>query len=459
MKNLKKTLALVAALTMTAAVFAGCISEGGDTPADTTAAGGADTTAATGGEIVDTGDQLTMLGWNEELITWVNDYYFAKGKAPEGVTFNPVNFGVGAEEASAKYDDYFASGEDCDIYNVEAGWAMAYLDSEYAAAMSDIGIADSEFDNIYDSILAVSKDSNGVIKGATMQSCAGGWIYRADLADKYLGVKTMDEMQAKVSDWDKFLATAEELKVASNGTCTIVSSLDMIWEVYSSARSQAWIVDNKLVITDEVDKFLDIAKTMADNKYVDLTITNWSDAWYAVGKTDDTFSYFAPSWGFVAGGYFDSATNGGTSGDWKAIVGPQGWSWGGTWMVVKAGTDNPATCADIIRSICLDPESTAEFMLGTGQITANKAANEIAVAQGYENPLIGGQNHWEVLAATAEAMELVTTPYDAQVKSALQASYQAYVNPEAADHVETKEECIEMFKDKVAATITTLDWE
>ena len=40
MKNLKKTLALVAALTMTAAVFAGCTSEGGNEPADTTAAGG-----------------------------------------------------------------------------------------------------------------------------------------------------------------------------------------------------------------------------------------------------------------------------------------------------------------------------------------------------------------------------------------------------------------------------------
>ena len=72
-------------------------------------------------------------------------------------------------------------------------------------------------------------DQNGVLKGASWQAAAGGYCYRTDLAEQYLGVTTPEEMQAKVADWDTFWATAKEVYDASGNKTAMADTLGGVW--------------------------------------------------------------------------------------------------------------------------------------------------------------------------------------------------------------------------------------
>lgn len=82
-------------------------------------------------------------------------------------------------------------------------------------------------------------------------------MYRASYAEKYLGVKTPEEFQEKVKDWDTFMETAAELNEASEGAVKMFCATGDIWNAYQYNRSQGWVVDGKLVIDDVLYDYLD----------------------------------------------------------------------------------------------------------------------------------------------------------------------------------------------------------
>lgn len=203
MKKTKKILALVAALALTASVFVGCgvgtssTSEtstskaANSTSASETEASGSESTSDAGnGEIKlkTGGDQFTIMCWTPDdvdvmLPMWEKDTDLGGAKS------NFVNHGVGGGEAADLYDQYFMSGDDIDLLLVEADWARRYLDNdEVTAPLSDIGLKEEDFSDLYEYTLEVGKDKNGVLKGVAWQAAPGGYAYRTDLAEKYLGV-------------------------------------------------------------------------------------------------------------------------------------------------------------------------------------------------------------------------------------------------------------------------------
>ena len=411
------------------------------------------------GSLPTDGDKMTILCWTGDdldvmLDTWEN----AEDIDPSMVNFK--NFGVGGGEASAQYDQYFLSGKDVDMFMVEADWALKYINDDAATApLSDLGFTDADFVGQYAYTMEVGKDMNGVIKGTSWQAAPGGWCYRTDLAEQYLGVKTPEEMQAKVSDWDTFQATAKEVADASGNKTALTTTIGGIWQAFAANRSQPWVVDNKLVIDDFCNTFINLAKNMRDNKYV-TEANQWTDEWYAYGQTDETMGYFVSTWGFgssiletAAGG-----ESGATYGKWGVCQGPTPYFWGGTWACVSPNTDNADMVASFMHYFTMNEETMKEYALAKPDYVNNVNAMQSIVDEKLNScPLLGGQDQFAVLHESAKNINLngLITPYDASIKTAFLDAVNAYCAGETADTAA----CIEDFKDKVDESVTDIKIE
>lgn len=471
MNKLKRTLALVATLAISATAFVGC----GDEESSSTASNSEESSQAeessavanegdsssegetpAGGEItLPTGGTMTVLTWTSDdlkvmLPTW---------QEAEGVDASRVatkDFGCQGGEASANYDQYFLGDGDVDCMFLEADWALKYLnDDSITAPLSALGFTDADFADQYAYTTEISKDSNGVIKGTTWQAAPGGWCYRTDLAEQYLGVKSPEEMQAKVSDWNKFQDTAKEVYEASGNKTALTVTLGGIWQAFAANRTQPWVSDGKLVVDDSCSTFIQLAKNMRDNKYV-TEIEQWGDAWKPAGQTDDTMGYFVSTWGFGSFLLDAAGGEGGTTyGKWNVCEGPAPYFWGGTWLACSAKTDAADLVASFMRYFTVNPDTMKAYALAKPDYVNNKTAMQAIVDEkSNSNPLLGGQDQFAVLHENAKNINLngLITPYDASIKSAFMSAVDKYCKGE----IDSEEACIEEFKNQVATAVTDI---
>ena len=476
MNKLKRTLALVATLAISATAFVGCDSEDSSSSTASSESSAAETEAAAAegeteaaaaeegaftykGTLPTGGDAMTVLCWTGDDL----DVMLSTWEAAEGIDASKVNFKnfqVGGGEASAQYDQYFLGGEDVDMLMVEADWALKYINDDTATApLADLGFTDADFAGQYAYTMEVGKDSNGVIKGTSWQAAPGGWCYRTDLADSYLGVKTPEDMQAKVADWDKFQATAAEVYAASGNKTALTTTLGGIWQAFAANRSVPWVQDNKLVVDDFCNTFIDLAKNMRDNGYV-TEANQWTDEWYAAGQTDDTMGYFVSTWGFGASILETAAggEGGATYGKWNVCQGPTPYFWGGTWACVSPKTDNADMVANFMNYFTVNETTMKEYALAKPDYVNNMNAMQAIVDEASNsNPLLGGQDQFAVLHEAAKNINLngLITPYDASIKQAFLDSVNAYCAGETADAAA----CLDDFKNRVAESVTDITVE
>jgi len=465
MKNFKKTLALLAALALSATALYGCESGSGDSNkpaannnADSSATeeSAADSSAADSesGDAA-SGDKLTIMCWNANDSQPMVDLFCEKtGTDPSLI--NIKNFDVSGGEASEMYTQYLSNPDnDADIMFLEADWCLNFInDDAQTIPLADLGYKDSDFSDIYNYVVETGKSTTtGALKGISWQAAAGGYCYRDDLAETYLGVKTPDEMQAKVKDWDTFLATAKELK--DKGGPAISATLGGVWQVYSGSRDSAWVKDGKLQCDDYCTNYAEFAYKLYNEEYV-TKVGQWGDEWRPLGQTDDVMGYFISTWGF--GDTILTAAAGGeggkTFGKWKCVVGPSEFYWGGTWLAPAARINNKDLAKKFIDFFTIDEEGATAYAEKQGEYMSNKKVMEAIIAKGeYKGaPVLGGQNQFEVLNKVADGIDMAgkITPYDSVIKNAFNNAVTSYCDGTYA----SVDEAMESFKDEVAAQIT-----
>lgn len=457
MNNLKKTLALVATLAMASTAFVGCGSkdsssdsapaattaaptdaattEAAATDAETTTDAETPTDAPSGGNSTDLGEitlktggdtKFTLAAWNsDDAPALLEQWEKNTGVSADQVNF--INMDCQGGDASAKYDNMFKSGDDLDLYFVEADWALKYInDDTKTAPLEALGFTDDNFKDAYAYTLEIGRATKGgnagKMVGASWQCAAGGFAYRTDLAEQYLGIKTPEEMQAKIQGWDNFVATATEVAEATGGKVAFADTLGGMWQVFAANRTTPWVVDGALMIDDSCKTFADYAKTLWDNGGVTHN-TQWSDAWIPSGKDGSCMGFFVSTWGFGEKAFFGQACEN-SYGKWAVCEGPDKYFWGGTWLVVNPATDNADLAQTFIYNATVDQNAMKEFALSKPEYVNNQTAmNEIIDAKEVPNQWVtdnlGGQNYFEALNENAKSIDIkgLITPYDATVKA------------------------------------------
>jgi multiple sugar transport system substrate-binding protein len=260
-----------------------------------------------------------------------------------------------------------------DVVALEAAFVKQYVESDFLADLSDLMTYANElkmYPFVYETATA-----DGIVKGYSYQATPGALFYRRSLAKEYFGTDDTTEMQAILSDMDKYIAAAEVIKTKSGGDTFMVASNGDFMNLFYANRAEPWIVDGKLTVDPMVDKLVETAKLFRDNGY-EARATQWQEGWFAgmndtlkdaAGNPKQIFSYFLPTWGLpyvLAPNAKSSDGSSDTSGDWAAIPGPLSYQWGGTWLGVMKDTSKLDLAKDFVRFCTLDEENLTNWATG-----------------------------------------------------------------------------------------------
>lgn len=466
---------ILAAVVAAAAVMslAGCNDNNNSSTPDNNSNPGANNSTPTGGDnsIVDT-DTLTDEDNTLSIAVWgdngdINHLIdFFKAESGTSVEVKMVDCGQGGEAAREQYTKILAadSNVDADLIICDMDWVRNYVDDggQYTIPLSELGISASEYTDAFAYTIGVGTDSNGVFKGATFQATPGAFFYRADLAEQYLNVKTPDEMQAKVKDWNAFKATAKELADASGNKCALQCTEGGLWQVFQCNRSKAWVVDGKLEM-DNAEEFMDMIKELYDAKGI-TDAPQWDGAWYSTVQDGSALGDFAPTWGLTG-------LKGSILGDMALIDenaenpqvqlalcdGPQGWYWGGSFFCATTKCNTKKTAAEFIRFYTVNKDSMKKYSETYHDYMNNKSAMSEIVSAGQKNPsLVNGQDHFAILNKTVGNIDVTgkLTIYDSVIKGKFNDAAKKYMTGEL-----DKEAAINEFKDEIRAAFPELTVE
>lgn len=261
-----------------------------------------------------------------------------------------------------------------DVIALEASFVKEYVEAEdILADISDL-LPAAEAAKTYPSVLGVGTN-NGVLKALSYQATPGAVFYRRSLAKEYFGTDDPAEIQALLSDLDKFTAAAAVIKEKSGGNTYMVGSSGDFQNPFFANRSQPWIVDGALVVDPMVAKYVEIAKLFRDNGY-EAQAGQWGEGWFAGmndtlvdanGNPKQVFCYFLPTWGLpyvLAPNAKSKDGSKDTSGDWGVISGPLPYQWGGTWVGVVKGSANEALAKEFVKFVALDETNLTNWATG-----------------------------------------------------------------------------------------------
>lgn len=459
MRKLTRTLALLATLALAASAFAACDngtestgstadssaadssaadSSAADSAADSSAADSAADSSAEAeapanpaSSLTDDDATLSIVSWTDADLANMIEMYEGLSDKVGTAKVEYVNCGkTQGADAGKEYATFLKlKDKDIDLFCAEAGWVLNYINGdEYAIPVTDLGFTADSWKDAYQYTVKIATNEAGNLMGATWQCAPGGWVYNADLAKEKLGVETPEAMQEKVADWDKFKATAEELKTATDGKVYMTASIGGLWQVYSTGAQAAWIDSSKTIQTDTPKAFIDFVRPYVENGYVSGSVTQWSDDWAAEGKNDETLGYFYSTWCLVEGA--QAQQHFGEDKNIKLVAGPQEYFWGGTWLCVAKTCNTKQTAADFIWTFTCNPATMQQYAENYNDFVNNVPVMTKLGGGSYENPVLG-QNSFGIWAEPASKITMSDsiTSYDQSLKdtfvNALLKSYDA----------------------------------
>lgn len=400
------------------------------------------------------GKVLRIYCWNEEFQDRFSAYY--EDKLPEGIK---VEWVITPNENNAYQDkldqdllnqDKASDDEKIDIFLVEADYALKYVNTDYTLnVIDDIGLSQDDTSQMYQYTKDIVTDESGVLKGVTWQATPGLFAYRRSIAKDVLGTDDPEQVQEALADWTKFDDVA---KKASDKGYKMLSGYDDSYRTFSNNVSAPWVDGTKIVIDDNIMRWVDQTKDYTDNGYNNKT-SLWAPEWSAdQGPEGKVFGFFYSTWGInftllensletpeKEGGALEVGN--GIYGDYAVCQGPQSYYWGGTWICAAAGTDNVETIRDIMETLTCDKDVMKQITLDTEDYTNNMAAmNEIAESD-YESAFLGGQNHIALFAEAAPLIDMSNISiYDQGLTEEFQKAFKDYFDGNV-----TKEEALDNF--------------
>lgn len=372
------------------------------------------------------GKVLNIYVWNDEFSSRFNSY-FPKEKLGDV----KVNFIQTPNQDNAyqnKLDEVLlgqekaAADDKVDIFLVEADYALKYVDTPYTLDVKkDIGLTDEDLKDQFKYTKDVMTDSKGILKGVSWQGCPAGFVYRRSYAKEVLGTDDPDEVQKAIDSWAKFDEVAAKMKAAGY---YMVSGYDDAFRVFSDNVTSPWVKGNKIVVDDSIKTWIKQTKEYTDKGYNNRT-SLWSSEWTnGMMKDGKVFGYFGPAW-FID--FSMPHDEGSAYGDWAFTNGPQGFSWGGTWICGAAGSDNVALIKEIMKDLTCNATIMEKLSKETGDFVNNEPAMQEVAASDYKNDFLGGQNHMALFIKSAASIDKSNmSMYDQGMTEKLQAAMKDY---------------------------------
>ena len=393
------------------------------------------------------GKILNIWCWNTEFQSRFNDYYpevkeIAEDKSTTTLndgtivkwTINPNennNYQNKLDEALLAQESA-AADEKIDIFLIEADYALKYVDSPFTLDVrADIGLTDEQLAGQYKYTQDIAT-ADGVLKGVTWQATPGLFAYRRSIAKDVLGTDDPAEVQAALSDWDKFDAVAEQ--AAAKGY-KMLSGYDDSFRTFSNNVSAPWVDGTTVKVDANIMKWVEQTKLYTEKGYNNKS-SLWNDVWAAdQGPDGKVFGFFYSTWGInftllgnsLADSNAPAEVGNGIFGDYAVCEGPQPYYWGGTWICAAAGTDNAETIKDVMAKLTCDKNIALAITTDTQDYTNNVEAMDELASSDYASAFLGGQNHIALFAKAAPNIDMSNAgPYDQGCNEGIQTAFKDY---------------------------------
>ena len=413
---------------------------------------------------------INLWSFTDELQGMMNKYLELHPELAEKYEINSTVINNDGSAYVNALESALMNGE-VDIYGAEADYVFKYSQgeaSEYAVPYVDLGIdvaAGIEAAEIAPYTVDIgTRPSDDQVVALAYQSTGGAFIYRRSIAKAVWGTDDPAVIAEKIgagsNSWDAFFAAAQEVKDAGYA---MVSGKGDIWNVIKTAAPTGWVVDNTLNIDPMREQYLDLAKTLKDNGFMNDT-TAWQEAWFADMKAESkVFGFYGPAWliNYTLGpnsGEGESSS----AGDWAVTAPNVGFYWGGTYLL--AGTKDPAKVELIkgfIEWVTLDTtDDGLQYMWANGLMNENGtkdtvASNVVLARSNGETEFLSGQNMFEYfIPANEYATATNMTQYDSVCNDAWGDAVGQYV----AGNVD-RDGAIALFKETISGKLDVdIDW-
>lgn len=385
------------------------------------------------------GKVFNIYCWNEEFQSRFNAYFASK--VPADVKINWIITPNQDNAYQNKLDEVLlaqkkAKADDkVDLFLVEADYALKYVDTPYTLDVKkDIKLTDKDLAQQYKYTKDIMTDGKGNLKGVSWQACPGGFIYRRSIAKDVLGTDDPTKVGAALADWSKFDAVAAQAKAKGY---FMVSGFDDDFRVFSDNVKSAWVVNGKINVDPAIKQWVKQTKEYTDKGYNNKANLWSAESFKGASKDGKVFGYFGPAWfldfclapATLADPNAAKAVGNGSYGDWAFCKGPQGFSWGGTWICGAAGSDNVNLIHDIMYTLTCDKTTMTKIAKEAGDFTNNEGAMNDVAKSTYQNPFLGGQNHISFFLDSAKSIDKShMSMYDQGMTEAIQTAMADYYN-------------------------------
>lgn len=380
-----------------ALVLAACGGGGGDGDGDSADGGGKDV--------------LEVWSFTDEAEKMITEYYL---KDNPDLPYEIKIVQTPTDQFEQKLDPILGSDNAPDVVFLEQMFVKKYVESGMLEDLSQFDAIMSNIDATVDYVVQVGTNSNGEFVANAWQATPGAFFYRDSMAKEYLGLETPEEVQAAISDWNKFYETAVKLKEATNGEVYMISTINDLFFPYYGTRSTGWVEDGKLMIDESLYELMDLAKTFVQEGLT-LDAPGESEAYFAGMSSDYIFGYTLPTWGlhyWLKPNAENADTGETTAGDWRMVMGPAPYFRGGTWIGITKTSDMKEEAADLIAYLTVNEDFLTKWAQDTGDFVANMNVVN-AIKDNYSEEFLGGQNHYAAFAEQVPNIQAkVITEYD-----------------------------------------------
>lgn len=363
-------------------------------------------------------------GKDKELVVWtftdeigkiVTKYYEADN--PD-LDYKIKVVSIPSEQYETKLDPVLGTDNAPDIVALESAFVKKYVNSGKLADLGEYGLTEKASDT-FEYVKGVGTTPDDKLVALSYQAAPGGFFYRTSLAEKYLGVTSGEQMQAAISDYDKFYDTAKTLKEKSGGKAYMIASVQDLLKPFLGQREHGWVEDGKLVIDDSLTDLMELSKKFVSEKLT-IDAQGQSEEWFAGMSKDEVLGYSLPTWGlsyWLKSNAESSSTGKSTAGDWTMVQGPTSWFWGGTWLGITDTSNMKEEAADLISYVTTDEGFLTKWAKDTGDFVSNQKVVD-TIKESYSEEFLGGQNSYADFAEMSKNINAsILTDYDQTVES------------------------------------------
>ncbi|PAE42879.1 ABC transporter substrate-binding protein [Bacillus sp. 7884-1] len=270
-----------------------------------------------------------------------------------------------------------------DIFDLEKAYIDKFINSKYAANLTDMGAEDLVKDYV-PYVQALGRDSKGDVRAISDHSSPGGFWYIKENAKKYLGTDNPDEISVMVDSWDKIIELGKKVNKDSNGQVHLISHYGDVYNVEGN-YAKPWVKDGKLTIDDSWKENYEIQKEIFNND-VDAKLEFFSAGWGNAINDGSVVLNAMPAWaGFMVDNKNDAAKD-----KFGVAKTPKGFYMGGTYRSIYEKSENKELAYKFIEFIAGE-EWQQHNLEATGNMPGLLTVYEKNL-ETFKTPMFGEQN-------------------------------------------------------------------